>query len=187
MRAPLRFGRRPRTDQPSGDTGRLLAAARSGDAVALAALRADLDAPTVALLAGPLGAVGLDPVEVLAAARACADRPEVLEQVVVVLLDGTGRSPALVAEVLDLPVPVVLAAREAALARCGTAAAPPGCRGWLLVARADRLTPEERAAAEAHLGGCRRCAAARAASVQALRRAPAAVPAPRSAPAGARR
>lgn len=181
------FKRRPRSEQAPDDAGRLLAAARRGDAVALATLRADLDAPTVALLAGPLAPVGLDPVEVLAAARACADRPEVLEQVVVVLLDGTGRSPALVAEVLDLPVAVVLAAREAALARSGTQAAPPGCRGWLLVARTDRLTAEEQAAAEAHLGGCRRCAAARAAAAQALRRAPAAVPAPRSGGTTARR
>lgn len=174
------FRRRPRDEQqPPDDVARLLSLARGGDDVALAALRADLDPPTVALLAGVLAPVGLDALEVLAAARRCAARPEVLEQVVVVLLDGTGRSPALVAEVLDLPVADVLAARTAALARSGTQAAPPGCRGWLLVARADRLTPEEQAAAEAHLAGCRRCAAARAASTQAVRRAPV-VPAPRS-------
>ncbi len=73
---PVIFRRRPRDEQqPPDDVARLLSLARGGDDVALAALRADLDPPTVALLAGVLAPVGLDALEVLAAARRCARPP----------------------------------------------------------------------------------------------------------------
>lgn len=129
--------------------GRLLEDARQGDALALAALRADLRPEELAALAALLGPGVEAPVPVLAAARA-ADG-EVLARAVVVLLDGGARSPALVAEVLGRGVDDVLAHGASALPE------GPGCRGWVLVARPERLTPAERAAAQAHLDGCRRC------------------------------
>ncbi len=173
------FRRQARLETPVDDSRtRLVAAARAGDAVALAVLRAGLDPQAVERLAALLPPTASDAAAVLAAARACPST-DVLEQVVVVLLDGTGRSPAVVAELLDLPLDTVLDARRTALARSGTQAEAPGCRGWLLAARLDLLDGEERQAAQAHLASCRRCTAARAAAVQAARRA--AVPAPRSA------
>lgn len=175
----MRFARRPRVPGPAGDRDRLLAAARAGDDAALAVLRADLDPPSLALLDALLVPGDGDAVAVLAAARTCGDRPELLEQVVRVLLDGGARSPALVAELLDLPVALVLAARERALAREGRPAGAPGCRGWVLVAGGETATPLEQAAATVHLRRCRRCAEARAAAVPAPLRA--AVPGPRAA------
>ncbi|MCU1691549.1 MAG: hypothetical protein JWM64_640, partial [Frankiales bacterium] len=157
----MRVFRRTRTEElqdpgPEDGRGRLVAAARAGDAVALAVLRAGLDPQAVARLAALLTPVPLDAVAVLAAARTCTSE-EVLEQVVLVLLDGAGRSPAVVAELLDVPLDTVLDARPTALARSGSEADAPGCRGWLLAARADELTGDEHTAARAHLESCRRC------------------------------
>ena len=165
----MRFARRSRPGAVDRDL--LLARARDGDDAALAALRADLDLPCADRPGGrPRRRRRAARASVLAAARARTGEPAVLEQVVLLLLDGAGRSPALVAEVLGLPVAEVLDARAHALAGSGQTAAPPGCRGWVLVSRTDVLTPQEQRAAEAHLAACRRCTAARAASAQAVRR-----------------
>lgn len=168
------FARRSRPAAgPAGDRGRLAERARAGDAAALATLRADLDPGSLEVLGGLLG-VETAPLPVLAAAAGAAG--ETLAHVVAVLEQG-GRSPALVAELLGRDLADVLAARESALAGSGQAAAPPGCRGWLLVAGGDRLTPAEQEAAQAHLAVCRRCTEARAVAAQADRRT--SLPSPR--------
>ncbi len=175
----MRFTRRARVAGPSDDRRELLAAARAGSTPALAVLRADLDPACLAALATLLLPGSEDALAVVSAAREATGQVALLEQVVSVLLDGGRRSPALVAELLELPVPQVLAARQSDLARSGLSAEPPGCRGWVLVGGGEAMTPSEQAAALAHLARCRRCTAARAASAQAVRRA--SVPAPRAA------
>lgn len=153
--------RRAREERPPGGADRavLLDLARTGDAVALAALRADLSPAAVATLAAVLlpGDRAPDLRRTVAAARATDLAPPVLEAVVVALLEDEQRTPAAVAELLDRPVAEVEGVRASTSSRAGRPVRPVDCRGWVLVARRERADEVERAAAGAHLTACRTC------------------------------
>jgi len=84
-----------------------------------------------------------------------------LARLVVALADGDGRTDDEVAALLDRTPAEVAELRAVAYADAMPTAGLPAreCRGWPLVARKDRLTPAERAAADGHLALCRQCRA----------------------------
>jgi hypothetical protein len=153
------------------DRPALLALARAGDEVALAALRADLSPATVATLAAVLlpGDPAPDLLRTLTAARSPDVAPLPLEAVVVALLEDEHGTPAAVAELLDRPVAEVEVVRAATFSRAGRPARPVDCRGWVLVARRDSVGAAEQAAAVAHLTACRTCREAAGAVRDSLR------------------
>jgi len=84
-----------------------------------------------------------------------------LARLAVALADGDGRTEDEVAGLLDRTTAEVAELRAVAYAEAGptSGAFPRECRGWPLVARRDRLTPAESAAADGHLALCRQCRA----------------------------
>lgn len=128
----------------------LVPRAAAGDDDALAVLRADLSARTLADLRRLVPAADGSPVAVVAAARAVArDGAAGLGAVVDLLLEADVRTAAVVGELLGLP-------EEAVLALAGRR---PACRAWSLLTGARGLTEQEREAGRAHAAGCRPCSA----------------------------
>ena len=81
-----------------------------------------------------------------------------LARLVAALSDGDGRTDDEIATLIDRPDREVSELRSLAYADVGPAPVKPReCRGWPLVARKDRLTDAERAAADGHLTLCRQC------------------------------
>ena len=81
-----------------------------------------------------------------------------LARLVVALSDSDGRTENEIAGLIDRPSTEVSELRALAYAEVGPARVKPrDCRGWPLVARRDRLTEAERAAADGHLTVCRQC------------------------------
>lgn len=81
-----------------------------------------------------------------------------LARLVAALSDGDGRTEDEIAALIDRPSTEVSELRTSAYAEAGPAPVRPReCRGWPLVARKDRLTAAERAAADGHVTLCRQC------------------------------
>jgi len=123
------------------------------------------DADSAALASQVLSAVVADGVAGDDALVRCAVRvtapfaPEQgLARLVVALTDGDGRSEEEVAELIGRSVADVAELRADAYSAVGPApVVVRECRGWPLVARRERVTSAERAAADGHLALCRQC------------------------------
>lgn len=87
-----------------------------------------------------------------------AAREHGLARLVTALTDVEGRSDAEVADLIGRSPGEVASLRTLAYAEAGaTRPVARECRGWPLAARRDRLTPQERDAANGHLMLCRSC------------------------------